>query len=159
MLALDPTCAPVGGQGFTLDVIGSNFVANSVVRWNGSDLPTTVSKSGDLIAQISASDIAAAATAAVTVFNPAPGGGGSATLPFTVAKGGVSPQSVAVDPTGKFVYVANWGCPSAFAGNVSMYTVNPTTGALTSIGSPVAARQAHEGIAVAGLWILPGVRE
>src|SRR5262249_50190606 len=45
---------------------------------------------------------------------------------------------VTVDPTGKFVYVANSGC-DAFVGNVSMYTLNPATGALTSIGPPVTA--------------------
>jgi DNA-binding beta-propeller fold protein YncE len=36
------------------------------------------------------------------------------------------PASVAVDPTGKFVYVAN-----NLSSNVSGYTINPTTGALT----------------------------
>jgi len=44
-------------------------------------------------------------------------------------------MSVAVDPTGKFVYVANEGST-----NVSGYTLNATTGALTAIsGSPFAA--------------------
>jgi YVTN family beta-propeller protein len=51
----------------------------------------------------------------------------------------VYPQSVAVDPTGKFTYVANEGCLDAFAGNVSIYKIDPTMGVLTSIGSPVAA--------------------
>jgi YVTN family beta-propeller protein len=39
------------------------------------------------------------------------------------------PHSVVVDPTGKFAYVANW---SDLTGSVSMYTINATTGALTS---------------------------
>jgi 6-phosphogluconolactonase len=139
--SLDPNCAPVGGQDFTLSVSGSNFVASSVVRWKGSDRPTTldVIPPRTLRAQIPASDIAAAGTANVTVFNPAPGGGSSNTLTFTIAAGGIFPQSVAVDPTGKFAYVANEGCLDAFAGNVSMYTINNTTGALTSVGPPVAA--------------------
>ena len=63
-----------------------------------------------LIAQISASDIAAAGTAAVTVFNPPPGGGSSNSLTFTTTTGGVDPQSIAVDSAGKFAYVANAGC-------------------------------------------------
>jgi hypothetical protein len=80
--SLDSSEAPVvGGQAFTLTVYGLNFVAGSVVRWNGSDRPTTLVISwccGPLLtAQIPASDIAAAGTAAVTVFNPAPGGGSS----------------------------------------------------------------------------------
>jgi YVTN family beta-propeller protein len=139
--SLDENCVPAGGHAFNLGVSGSNFVASSIVRWNGSDRPTTVLYSFGtplLSAQISASDIAAAGTAAVTVFNPAPGGGSSNPLMLSIPAGGVFPQSIAVDSSGKFAYVANAGC-QYFAGNVSMYTINPTTGALASIGSPVAA--------------------
>jgi YVTN family beta-propeller protein len=108
------------------------------VRWNGSDRPTTSNGTfNGLIAQISASDIAAAGTAEVTVFNPAPGGGSSNSLTFTITTGGVDPQSIAVDPTGKFAYVMNGGCVGGVGGYVSMYTINPTTGALASIGPPV----------------------
>jgi len=41
--------------------------------------------------------------------------------------------------TGKFAYVANDGCGDSAFGNVSMYTINPTTGVLSSIGPPVAS--------------------
>jgi DNA-binding beta-propeller fold protein YncE len=88
-----------------------------------------------LIAQISASDVAAAGTAAVTVFNPGPGGGSSNASTFTITTGAVDPQSIAVDPAGKFAYVASQGCDAE--GYVSMYTINPATGALASIGPPV----------------------
>jgi YVTN family beta-propeller protein len=88
-----------------------------------------------LIAQISASDVASAGTAAVTVFNSGPGGGSSNASSFTITTGVVGPQSIAVDPAGKFAYVASEGCDAA--GYVSMYTINPTTGALSSIGPPV----------------------
>ena len=40
-----------------------------------------------------------------------------------------------MDPAGKFAYVASEGCDGD--GYVSMYTINPTTGALASIGPPV----------------------
>ncbi len=40
-----------------------------------------------------------------------------------------------MDPAGKFAYVASMGCD--FGGTVSMYTINPTTGVLASIGPPV----------------------
>lgn len=137
--SLITSCAPLGTQSFALGVIGSNFVGSSVVRWNGSDRPTTVLDATNLTAQIAANDVAATGTASVTVFNPAPGGGNSNSVAFIVAAGGVGPASIAVDPTGKFAYVANGGCPDTFAGNVSMFGINGTTGALTSIGSPVAA--------------------
>src|ERR1700690_2914852 len=74
---LAPSCASPG-EPVQLTVVGLNFVASSVVRWNGSDRPTTSNGSiNGLIAQISASDIAAAGTAEGTVFNPPPDGGTS----------------------------------------------------------------------------------
>jgi 6-phosphogluconolactonase (cycloisomerase 2 family) len=137
---LYPSCAPAGEQFVDsvdnqMTVVGQNFVPGSVVRWNGSDRPTTFDENVVLTAQISASDIAAAGTAAVTVFNPGPGGGTSNTSTFTITTGAVDPQSIAVDPAGKFAYVASEGCDAQ--GYVSMYTINPTTGALASIGPPV----------------------
>src|SRR5579872_1261694 len=126
IIVLSPSCAPAR-ESVQLQVVGTNFVASSVVRWNGSDRPTTSNGSiNGLIAQISASDVASAGTAAVTVFNPGPGGGSSNALTFTINSGAVDPQSIAVDPSGKFAYVASGGC----GGDVSMYTINPTTGAL-----------------------------
>jgi 6-phosphogluconolactonase (cycloisomerase 2 family) len=139
---LYPSCAPAGEQFVDsvdnlLTVVGQNFVANSVVRWNGSDRPTTGNGSSNgLTAQISASDIATAGTAAVTVFNPAPGGGSSNSLTFSITPGAVDPQSIAVDPAGKFAYVMNGSCNGGVGSYVSMYTINPTTGALASIGPP-----------------------
>ena len=62
---LSPSCSPKGEQVLNpfvkgqLLVDGANFVSNSVVRWNGSDRPTTFVDSSRLTAQISASDIAA----------------------------------------------------------------------------------------------------
>ncbi len=52
---------------------------------------------------------------------------------------GTKPISVAVDPLGKFVYVANNG-DSISPSNVSAYTINASTGALTEVsGSPFGA--------------------
>jgi YVTN family beta-propeller protein len=131
---LSPSCAPAG-EPVQLEVVGQNFVTSSVVRWNGSDRPTTMNAINGLLAQISASDVAEAGTAAVTVFNPGPGGGSSNASTFSITTGAVDPQSIAVDPAGKFAYVASEGCDAA--GYVSMYTINPTTGVLASIGPPV----------------------
>jgi len=139
-----PSCVPAGEQfvdsiNNQLTLSGLNFEASSVVRWNGTDLPTTLdpnSMDEILTAQVPASDIATAGTVAVTVFNPAPGGGTSNSLTFTTTTGSANPQSVAVNPAGNFAYVASQGCSGGVGGFVSMYTINPTTGALTSIGPP-----------------------
>jgi len=51
---------------------------------------------------------------------------------------GMYPRSVAVDPSGKFAYVANCGDFERNQGDVAMYAINGTTGTLTSMGTIVA---------------------
>ncbi len=82
--SISPTSAPAGGAAFTLTVNGTSFVSSSAVQWNGSNRTTTYVSSTQLTATISAADIAAAGTASVTVFNPAPGGGTSNAQTFTI---------------------------------------------------------------------------
>ena len=132
---LYPSYSPPGVP-VQLTVAGQNLVANSVVRWNGIDLPTA-SDGGvnGLTAQISASDVAMAGTATVTVFNPGPGGGTSNGLTYTITTATAAPQSIAVTPAGQFAYVASQDNDGN--GYVFIYSINPTTGALTSIGPPV----------------------
>src|ERR1700678_3045175 len=138
---LAPNCVPAGEQFLypvsnQMVVVGANFEASSVVRWNGSARPTTFSaQSGQLTVQLSASDIATAGNVAVTVFNPPPNGGTSSPVTFMVSAGGAAPQSIAMDSAGKFAYVADAGCGGRFTGSGSLYTINPTTGALTSTGT------------------------
>jgi len=84
--SLAPSSAATGGSAFTLTVSGSNFASSSVVRWNGASRTTTFVSATQLQAAISAGDIAVSGTNQVTVFTPAPGGGTSASLPFTVAQ-------------------------------------------------------------------------
>jgi DNA-binding beta-propeller fold protein YncE len=56
------------------------------------------------------------------------------TVPVPAGSQPVLPVSVAVDPSGKFAYVANQILFSA-SGNVTGFTINSTTGALTAIDS------------------------
>jgi List-Bact-rpt repeat protein/HYDIN/CFA65/VesB family protein len=84
LISLSPSSAVQGGPGFTLTGTGSNFVANSVVLWNGVNRTSTFVSSTELRAAIPASDIATAGTAQVTVFTPSPGGGTSDALTFTI---------------------------------------------------------------------------
>jgi len=51
----------------------------------------------------------------------------------TPVAAGATPTSVAVEPTGKFVYLTNHNSNS-----VSVFAIDPGTGALTAVGSPVA---------------------
>ncbi len=86
LAALDPPSALVHSSGFTLAVRGTDFVPGSVVRWNGADRPTTFVNGAVLRAAIGAGDLTAPGSVAVRVFNPAPGGGLSGTLPFLLNK-------------------------------------------------------------------------
>jgi len=94
---ISPSTTVAGSGGFTLTITGTNFVTNSVVRWNGSPRTTTFVSSTVLTATIPASDVATAGTANVTVFNPAPGGGESGAVTFTIQDNTVgSPQQYRV---------------------------------------------------------------
>jgi hypothetical protein len=92
-----PSSAIAGGSGFTLTVNGTNFRASSIVRWNGADRTTTYVSTTQLTAAISAADIASAGTIAVTVFNPAPGGGTSGSQTFTINN--PVPTTTSISPT------------------------------------------------------------
>jgi uncharacterized protein (TIGR03437 family) len=85
LTSLSPASATAGSSGFILTVNGNGFVDGSVARWNGQDRTTTFVNMTQLRASIPTADIAVAGTAQVTVFNPAPGGGTSPSLPFAVS--------------------------------------------------------------------------
>ena len=81
---ISPTSAVVTGGPFTLTVNGTNFLANSVVNFAGVAPTITGVSATQLIAAIPAAAIATAGTATVTVANPAPGGGTSNAVNFTI---------------------------------------------------------------------------
>ena len=82
---LSSTSALVGASAFTLTVTGSKFIESaSVVRWNGVNRTTTFVSATQLTAAIPATDLTAAGVSPITVFNPAPGGGTSNAMDFTV---------------------------------------------------------------------------
>ena len=89
--SLSPSGTPAGSGAFTLTVNGSGFVAASVVRWNGANRTTTFVGTTQLRASISAADVASARSVSVSVFTPAPGGGTSASLGFTVTAASTNP--------------------------------------------------------------------
>lgn len=103
---LVPTSVAPGGSPFTLSVYGMNFVASSVVDFNGTPLSTVFKTARLLQATVPARLIATAGTASVTVATPAPGGGISnvAYLPITAPSSTLSfatqSMGVGVNPKG-----------------------------------------------------------
>jgi Bacterial Ig-like domain (group 3)/FG-GAP-like repeat/FG-GAP repeat len=83
-LPLVPDAAPPGSASFTLMVNGAGFVLTSIVNWNGAPLSTAFVNSHQLVAVVPSSDLFLASTASVTVSSPAPGGGSSNEVPFTI---------------------------------------------------------------------------
>ena len=86
--SITPSSAVAGGPAFTLSLQGIRFVPASIVQWNGSPRSTRFIQNnlgGYLQASILASDIAHSGTAQVTVVNPAPGGGVSNAVTFTIS--------------------------------------------------------------------------
>ena len=90
-----PPSIPTGTSSFTLTVNGSGFVSTSVVSWKGANRTTTFVSATQLRATILAGDRAAQGTADVTVATPAPGGGVSSPMAFTITP----PPSISVSVT------------------------------------------------------------
>jgi hypothetical protein len=84
LASLSQTSAVGGTAAFALTVTGTNFIAASVVDWNGAALATTFNSATSLTATVPAADIANSGTVPITVFNPLPGGGTSAAITFTI---------------------------------------------------------------------------
>jgi photosystem II stability/assembly factor-like uncharacterized protein len=95
--SISPTSATAGGATFTLTVNGTNFLNTSVVNWNGAAAATTYASKTKLTAQITSTDIASPGTIKVTVTNPAPGGGTSASKTFTIDN--PVPSLLSISPT------------------------------------------------------------
>lgn len=95
--SLNPTSAIAGDAGFTLQVNGSNFLSNSVVKYNGADRTTTFVSASQLTINVTAADVANPATAAIIVVNPAPGGGTSNTANLPINN--PAPGAITLNPT------------------------------------------------------------
>ena len=91
LLSLAPASTQAGSAAFTLTVNGENFVPATRAQWNGADRPTLFVNSGKLQVQVSAAEVASTGTATVAVVNPAPGGGTSTMLPFTISAPNTNP--------------------------------------------------------------------
>jgi hypothetical protein len=148
--SLSPSSASAGGPAFTLTVSGTQFIPASQVLWNGSALATTYVSSTSLTAQVPASDLATMGMATITVENPAPGGGASSGLSFTINQPATTLTVLSVegsdlvwDPSQQKIYVA---VPAAATTNASTVTViDPVAG---SIGSSQTLDSEPYGLAI-----------
>jgi sugar lactone lactonase YvrE len=133
---ISPAFTNAGGTVFTLTVNGSGFIASSTVYWGTSALTTTYVSATQLTAQVPAADTASAGTNAITVQNPAPGGGTSNIWQFevdSVSSGSTAPtitsttETVAAGSTASYPVTV----PSSVT-SVSVTCLNLPTGASCS---------------------------
>ncbi len=82
--SLSPASVPAGGTDLEVAVSGSGFIDGSVAEWNAIPLATAYVSGSRLMVMIPAANMVSAATPSITVTNPAPGGGTSAGVTFTV---------------------------------------------------------------------------
>jgi hypothetical protein len=82
--SLSPMTAAAGSGNLALTVTGNSFVSGATVLWNGKARATTFVSPTQLTATILAADLSVVGTADVAVFNPAPGGGSSTSLTFSI---------------------------------------------------------------------------
>ncbi len=101
--SISPTSKDVDDPGFTLTVNGTNFIASSVVKFDGSNRTTTFVSSIQLTASIPSSDLTTPGTFSITVFNGTPGGGTSNAQTFTVNANNPVPTTTSISPDTKNV--------------------------------------------------------
>ncbi|MFZ0821806.1 MAG: hypothetical protein WAM91_17215, partial [Candidatus Acidiferrales bacterium] len=81
---LSPTIVDAGSGTFIVTINGTNFISTSVVNFGGAARATTFVSATQVTAAILAGDVASPGSPSVTVTNPAPGGGTSNSVAFTV---------------------------------------------------------------------------
>ncbi len=118
--SLSPSTANAGGSDFTLAAAGSNFGAGTVLRWNGSNRPTTVVDTAHLTARISAADIAQAGRVGIDVFKNSRGGGASGAKLFTV---GPAPVAVGASNSASGIGLSPRSIASLYGTNLAGLTV------------------------------------
>lgn len=82
--SLSPASATHGTSNTPVTINGTGFVPGSQVTWNGASLYAAYVSPTQLTLYVPYSDLASVGAAQIVVTNPAPGGGKSAALTFTI---------------------------------------------------------------------------
>ncbi|MBZ5543108.1 MAG: IPT/TIG domain-containing protein, partial [Acidobacteriia bacterium] len=140
--SISPSSATAGGSAFTLTATGSKFTNGSVLRWNGSAVPTTVISSTQLQATLGSSQLASAGTATVFVFTSGRFGGTSNGLTFTINAPAPPPPPPPPPPAGDLTITtpsvpagtagSDYQANLAASGGTPAYTWSKASGSLPS---------------------------
>ncbi len=86
-----PSSGAQGDGDTVVALTGTGFVPTSEVEWDGTAIATTFTSATSLAATLPAADLLVSGTHEVTVYNPSPGGGTSAQVPFAVSVATLNP--------------------------------------------------------------------
>jgi len=96
--SIAPASTAMGSAAFPLTVNGANFTSASTVMWGSTALTTQYVSATQLTAQVTATLVASAGTASVTVQTPAPGGGTSNASNFSIYVPALVPSVSGISP-------------------------------------------------------------
>jgi hypothetical protein len=135
LTGVSPNTAIAGAAALPVTVSGNGFINASVIEWNGTALATSYVSSTSLTATIPSSDLTSAGTARVTVQNPAPDGGISGSVSFTINAAAaylnvldVGGVDLAWNPSQQKLYVAVPSTANVDASTITM--VDPIAGSV-----------------------------
>lgn len=133
-----------GTAPITMDIFGTNFFPTSVVYINGIAQTTAYQGDSFLTVTFNPSLLSTPGQIPVTVVNPAPGGGSSASYPLTVYLSlPLTASALTVDPVGGLLYAA---IPASATQNPStVIPINPSTGAMMT---PIAVSSDPQKLAI-----------
>jgi hypothetical protein len=135
--SLSPNARAIGATGVTLQVNGTGFSSLSIIRWAGADRPTTYINNSTLRTTLASSDFVTMGTVPVSVFNPAPGGGLSNSVEFTVYRATtLTAKDLIYDRVGSVIYASIAGSSPNLPNTLTIIEPGAGTfGPSTNIGS------------------------
>jgi hypothetical protein len=145
LTAISPAAIEAGASDTVITVNGTGFTSASTVSLGTTALTTTYTSGNSLTATVPGAQLAKLGWAAITVSNPAPGGGTSAALPlsiFSVITLGAN--HILYDPYSQNIMASVGSGSSSVAGN-SIVAITPGT---ATVGTPVAIGSQPENMAL-----------
>ena len=130
LLSITPSAILAGSTDTTITIAGTGFASGTVIQLDGVALPTNIVSPTQLNAIVPAANLVLLGWHRITIFNPAPGGGASISLPLSVysaIKAGAN--RILYDPFSRKIF-ATLG--SAMASGNSIEALTPETGTFTT---------------------------
>jgi len=146
LTSITPTTVAAGGAAFTLTATGSNFVSGTTILWDGTSLPTTVTSSTKLTANVTAAQIASGGTVSIRVLKPDSTTSGTIMLTVTGGSGNgsfeltnISPSAVAAGSASFTLTATGVGFVSGAAITLNGTAITTTFDSATQLHATVAA--------------------